>query len=256
MSRSRVEAYLRRLDLPSGLPVDAGGLRRLQVAHLLSVPFENLDIHMGVPIVLDQAAFVDKVVSRHRGGFCYELNGAFSALLSALGFATTMLEGRVLDDHGELGIRFDHLCLRVDLDRPYLVDVGFGRSFLAPLRLEPGIEQVDPTGRFTLQERGSGAMDVVRNGGEVLYRFSLEPRRLSDFEPGCRHHQTSPASAFTREPMCTLATAGGKVTIAGSTLIVTEGGRRTETTLDDRQLLVAYREHFGIELDRVSAREG
>jgi N-hydroxyarylamine O-acetyltransferase len=256
LDRSRIEAYLHRLGLPSAPPVDADGLRRLQVAHLLSVPFENLDIHMGVPIVLDQAAFVDKIVTRRRGGFCYELNGAFAALLSSLGFATTMLEGRVFDDQGGLGIRFDHLCLRVDLDRAYLVDVGFGRSFVAPLMLEPGIEQVDATGMFTLRERGSGSIDVVREEGESLYRFSLEARRLSDFEPGCRHNQTSPASVFTREPMCTLATEGGRVTIVGSTLIITEDGRRTETPLSDQQLLVEYRDRFGIELDRVPARDG
>jgi N-hydroxyarylamine O-acetyltransferase len=244
------EAYLERIGIDGTPDVDADALRRLHVAHLTTVPFENLDIHLGVPIVLDANALVEKVSVRRRGGFCYELNGAFASLLTSLGYPTTLLEARVVGASGELGIRFDHLCLRVDLDRPYLVDVGFGDNFLEPLELQPGLEQDDPAGAFTIVDQGDGVRELWRDGA-AAYRFFAQPRELEDFEPGCRFHQTSPDSHFTQGPVCTLPTEDGRITIAGSTLIETVGEERTEATLDDLALRAAYRDRFGIELDRL-----
>ncbi len=254
-----IAAYLDRIGVTERPGVDADGLHRLHVAHLRSVPFENLDIHLGVPIVLEEDALVEKVAMRRRGGFCYELNGAFATLLTSLGFDTTLLEARVVDEHGEPGIAFDHLCLRVDLDQPYLADVGFGDNFLEPLMLAPGIEQTDPSGAFTIVEHDDGWRDLRRDG-RTQYRFSLEPRLLGDFATACRYHQTSPDSHFTHAPVCTLPTLSGRVTISGSTLIETRDGERTETELSDTELLAAYRDRFGIGLDRPpgpgNAREG
>jgi N-hydroxyarylamine O-acetyltransferase len=245
-----IRTYLGRIGVAESPGLDAEGLRRLQVAHLTSVPFENLDIHLGVPIVLDADALVDKIAVRRRGGFCYELNGAFATLLGRLGFEVSMLEARVYDDAGDVGIPFDHLCLKVDLAQPYLVDVGFGESFVEPLVLRAGVEQTNRAGRFRIDERDDGWFDVVREG-VPQYRFAMEPRRLEDFEPGCRYHQTSADSHFTRGVVCTLATPTGRITIAGTTLIETDAGQRTETELTEAELLAVYRERFGLELDRV-----
>src|SRR5439155_12459989 len=114
---------------------------------LRAVPFENLSIHLGEPIVLDEAELLDKLVRRRRGGFCYELNGAFAALLAALGFEVTLLAARVYGG-GVLSPPFDHLALPVDAPGPWLVDVGFGRHSHYPLRLDTAAEQVDPDGVF------------------------------------------------------------------------------------------------------------
>src|ERR1035438_9191196 len=89
--------------------LDIQALRDLQLAHLLTVPFENLSIHLGEPIVLEQADLVAKVVRMHRGGFCYELNGAFAGLLTALGFRVSMLSARVFGTGGQPGPPFDHM---------------------------------------------------------------------------------------------------------------------------------------------------
>jgi N-hydroxyarylamine O-acetyltransferase len=91
-----VDDYLARIGLPRPVSADLGALRDLQAAHLLAVPFENLSIHLREPIVLDQAALATKVARMHRGGFCYELNGAFAGLLTALGFRVSLLSARVL----------------------------------------------------------------------------------------------------------------------------------------------------------------
>ena len=82
-------------------------------AHLLAVPFENLDIHLGRPISLDQDALFGKIVTRRRGGFCYELNGLFALLLRELGFEVTLLSAGVARADGGFGPEFDHLTLLV-----------------------------------------------------------------------------------------------------------------------------------------------
>ncbi len=112
----------------------------------MTVPFENLSIHLGEPIDLDGDALFDKVVTRRRGGFCYELNGAFAQLLSALGFPVTLRAARVFAD-GVPNPPCDHLVLQVDAPGPWLVDVGFGDHSLRPLRRGDGGKQPDAAGR-------------------------------------------------------------------------------------------------------------
>jgi N-hydroxyarylamine O-acetyltransferase len=108
-------AYLERIGYRGPLAPTAETLRRLHLAHLLSVPFENLSIHAGEPIVLDDEALFDKIVVRGRGGFCYELNGLFAALLRSLGFKVEMLSAAVMGRAGEFGPEFDHMALLVTL---------------------------------------------------------------------------------------------------------------------------------------------
>ena len=173
--------------------------------------------------MLEPDRLVAKIVGGGgRGGFCYEVNGALALLLEALGYRVTRLEGRSIMD-GRLGIRFDHLCLRVDLDEPHLVDVGFGACFDEPLRLVTDVDQVDPDGTFRITETDDGWLEVT-NHGEPEYRFSPEPRSLVDFTPGCEHHQTSPESHFTKNPVCTLRTPDGRVTAAGPQAPGHDGG--------------------------------
>src|ERR1039458_10379901 len=141
-------AYLERIGYSGSTEPSAETLRALQRAHMFAVPFENLDIHLGRPIVCDEDRFLHKIINERRGGFCYELNGAFSALLRALGFQVTLLSARVAGADGDTdGPDFDHLTLRVDLpgstnhgltaEVPWLADVGFGEGFLEPLRPGP-----------------------------------------------------------------------------------------------------------------------
>ncbi|MCO5974756.1 arylamine N-acetyltransferase family protein [Actinoallomurus soli] len=247
MDETRVKAYLARIgaDLPAR--PDDEALRDLHLRHLLAVPFENLAIHLGEDIVLDEDALVAKIVDRRRGGFCYELNGAFGALLSALGYDVTHLAARVLGDDGP-GIPYDHLALRAG---PWLVDVGFGDHAHHPLRIDERGEQEDPGGTFRIAETADGDLDVLRDG-RPAYRLETRPRRLRDFVAGCWWHRTSPASHFTRSLVCSLLTETGRITLNGRTLIRTVDGERREERLgDDAEVLAAYRAHFGVELDRV-----
>jgi N-hydroxyarylamine O-acetyltransferase len=242
--------YLARIgaSMPDAPTRDA--LAELMARHLGSVPFENLSIHLAEPVSLDEPALVDKIVSRRRGGFCYELNGAFAMLLRHLGYDVTLLAARVYGGGGA-GPLFDHLTLRVDLEQPWLVDVGFGRFVSGPVRLDIRTEQADPAGTVRIVETAEGDLDV-HFLGEPTLRVEQRARELADFGPTCWYQQTSPASHFTQSMTCSLPTVDGRVTLSDRLLITTADGRRTERELgSDEQVLAAYRDHFGIVLDRL-----
>lgn len=249
MDEASAGRYLGRISAQRPREPSAEALRQLQLRHLTAVPFETLSIHLGEPIALDEEALLDKVVSRHRGGFCYELNGLFAGLLRALGYPVTLLGARVFEGD-ELGPPFEHLVLQVAAGGPWLVDVGFGDHCLHPLRLDAGGPQADPAGTFQVVA-GDGEVTVLREGRPV-YVVELRPRVLADFVPTCWWTATSPDSGFRRGPVCSRAVVGGRVTLAGRRLIRTSGGNRIETELDtDQAVLAAYQAEFGIRLPRV-----
>jgi N-hydroxyarylamine O-acetyltransferase len=244
-------AYINRIGYNGLLELTAEVLSELHYAHLLSVPFENLDIHLGRPIVLDETRLFKKIVTNRRGGFCYELNGSFAALLRELGFRVDLLSARV-SDNGGYGPEFDHLILRVRLVDDWLVDVGFGDNFLKPLRLFESGEQVQAGIAYRI-EHGSSDSELLEmdelGRWKSSYRFDLQPRQLSDFKDMCHYHQTSPKSHFTQKRLCTRATPDGRVTLSDQRLIVTKNDQRREEILEDEQAyLAALDEYFGIRL--------
>lgn len=251
MDDAAIAGYLERIGVQRPSVVDAEALRVLHLAHQRTVPFENLSIHLSEPIVLTEGDLFAKVVTRRRGGFCYELNGLFALLLEALGVRVERLAARVYGD--TLGPLFDHLALVVHLaDGSWLADVGFGEHGDYPLRYDSRQEQADPRGVFLLTDTGDGDVEVLKDG-KPQYRMERRVRTLNDFVPTCWWQQTSPDSHFVQGTICSRITEDGKITIGGNRLIVTSNGERTERKLPDGELLAAYREHFGIALDRVPA---
>lgn len=242
-------AYLARIGYRGGTEPSPAVLADLQLAHLLTVPFENLSIHTGEEIQLRSGWLFDKVVRRRRGGFCYELNGLFSELLVDLGFPVEHLAARVFGEDGSLGIPFDHLCLRVIAGgRAWLVDVGFGDNFAVPLALDDAGEQGDGRRRYRIALDGDER--ILWAGARRSYRFGLTPFALGDFEPGRRYHTTSPESPFTARRVISLLTPEGRVTLRDDGLIMTAGDDRREQPVagaGEWRRLAA--ERFGIDLD-------
>jgi len=247
-----VPSYLARISYSGPTAPTAATLRAIHHAHLRTVPFENLDISLGRQIGVDEDAFLRKIVEQRRGGFCYELNGAFAALLRAIGFRVTLLSARVARDQGGEGPEFDHLTLQVDLDEPWLADVGFGESFLEPLRLQVGPEQADPAGTFRLVPLGESLqLEQFDPDGhwKRQYSFALLPRRLEQFAGMCHYHQTSSDSSFTQNRICTKATPDGRITVSGMKLIVARNGHREEKVLtSEEEWNNTLQQHFGISL--------
>ncbi|MEV6082059.1 arylamine N-acetyltransferase family protein [Streptomyces parvulus] len=278
MDSAQVDAYLRRLGAERPPRPTAEALGALHLRHLRTVPFENLSVHLGEEIVLAETPLHDKVVGRGRGGFCYELNGLFGALLTALGYRVTMLAARVYGDGGRVGIPYDHMALLVRTEEggDWLADVGFGAHSHGPLAVGERADQEDGGGTFRVVESGPDAagvrggdggakasgpapaadLDVLRDGKQV-YRVEARPRVLDDFVSGAWWHSTSPRSHFLQSTVCSRVTGdGGRITLSGRRLTSTAtGGGREERELEtDAEVLAAYREHFGIRLDRVPVR--
>lgn len=242
-------AYLERLGCPLPARADAQTLRRLHLAHLQRVPFENLDVHLGRPILLELPLLYDKIVRRFRGGFCYELNGLFAWLLGTLGYQVELLSARVCGPQG-LGPELDHLVLRVRAEGDWLADVGFGDSFLEPLPLESGLEVVQRGTGYRLTQTGEQwTLHQQHAGSEWTpqYLFSLHPHPLEDFTPVCHFHQTDPTSPFTRKRVCTRATPEGRLTLSEDRLITTAAGVRGEQQLaGEEEWREALRALFGV----------
>jgi len=210
------KAYLERIQYKGSLHPAIETLRDLQLSHLLTVPFENLSIHAGEPIVLQEDALFDKIVIHHRGGFCYELNGLFASLLRRLGFNIRMLSAGVAKADGGFGPDFDHMSLLVLLEDRWLVDVGFGDSFRQPLLVDKRDIQVQGDRSYQIFDDNDHLI-LKENKGDshwnLQYRFTLQPHALADYVGMCHYHQTSPESMFTRRRVCSKARPDGRVTL-------------------------------------------
>ncbi|MGH3359646.1 MAG: arylamine N-acetyltransferase family protein [Nocardioidaceae bacterium] len=250
----RVRGYLDRIGIDGVPEPDGESLARLHEAHLRAVPFENLSIHLDEPIVLDEDDLVRKVVGRRRGGYCYELNGAFGWLLEVLGFDVARVAARVwAGEH--LTPPFEHMALVVHCGTRWLADVGFGAHSLHPLRLDDRADQIDPLAVFRIVDVPDGDVDVLQSGRPV-YRVEARTRSLSDFSIANWYQQTSPEAHFTRSLTCSRVLDDGRVTISGNTLIRSGPSGRTETELSDDAALAAYRDYFGIALTQLPKVRG
>lgn len=249
--------YAARINYPGPLEPTAVTLRALHIAHLQQVPFENLDIHLGRLFDLDHVRLCDKIVTRRRGGFCYELNGLFAWWLEELGFTVNRLAARVVNHNGDLGPEFDHLTLRVgcvgDAAATWLVDVGFGDCFLEPLRFDEQGEQPAGLRAYRIEQAGPlrWLWERAYDGTWARqYCFDLQPRQLHDFAPMCLWQQTSSASNFTQRRICTRATPDGRLTLSELRLITTQRGQRDERLLaSEEEYRAALRDLFGLTLE-------
>lgn len=204
------QRYLSRIGLSERPPIDLGGLETLQRAHLTAVPFENLDVfaRRGVETTLDWS--IPKIVDRNRGGWCFELNGAFGSLLRTLGFEVRQLAATVL--LSPASSEPSHLALEVTLDSPYLVDVGFGDTFIRPLRMDFGGVQDGMSGEFVISADGDvRTLTQIRASGpdEPQYRFGPEEWTLEDFRGASERLQRDPDLSWTRSYFATRLLAGG-----------------------------------------------
>lgn len=249
-----IEAYLKRIAYAGDLTPSIKTLRAMQLAHLTAVPFENLSIHMNEPIVLNETALFDKLVERRRGGFCYELNGLFSALLRTLGFQVDRLAASVAYEGGaRYSQNFSHMTLLVTLEDRWLVDVGFGDSFRQPLRLDEAGEQAQFGRHYRIEsENGTFTMWEQKEGEawQPQYRFTAQPYEFPDYAHMCHYHQTSPESRFTQNQICSLATANGRITLSDRCFIrTTLNGERDEREIpDEDEYARLLHQHFGIVL--------
>ena len=244
-----VANYLRRISYEGSIEPNAETLRKLHLAHMKSVPFENLDVYLKRPIVLNVDSLYEKIVTRNRGGFCYELNGLFAHLLRSLGFSVMLLSARVARKDGSFGPEFDHMTLLVELERRWIADVGFGESFVEPILLDSTAEQTQYGKRYRVIPSDDGLIYQAfeSNDWSNQYRFEVVPRKFQEYGQMCIYHQTSPDSTFTQKVVCSRATKQGRITLTDKKFIVSSGSERTESIISGEQEFYSLLlEHFGI----------
>lgn len=227
--------YLKRIGYTEPVAPDLPTLRALAFAHATTIPFENLDPYSGVPVRLEPDALATKLVDLGRGGYCFEHNRILKAALDEIGFVTGSLQARVLWGQPEDAVTSrGHKLLRVDLDgTTYVVDVGFGGMTLtAPLRLEAGVEQDTPHGRFRLvtDEAGTWRQQTrVKGEWRTTYRFDLTPTYPVDDEAPNWYLSTFPGSHFVTGLIAARPTADGRrLALSGREFAVHGADGRTQ----------------------------
>ncbi len=251
-----IQAYLNRINYKQSVRADIHTLRGLHHAHMFSVPFENLDIvPLQRPIQLDEQSLLDKIIDHNRGGFCYELNGAFAWLLKQIGFEVTHLNGRVFRTDGSLGIEFDHLTLLVRTpgrSARWLADVGFGDSFTEPLSFEDGGEHIEGLRAYKLKQTKDGFVMWQRDydgNWKHQYFFDLTEHKFpEDYQAGCAYHQNPLLSNFGREGIISIANTDGRTSLNKDRLIITKNGQREERVINKDEYPILLRKHFGVVL--------
>ncbi|UJF28418.1 arylamine N-acetyltransferase [Planococcus sp. 107-1] len=250
-------AYLKRFNAYPVEELYLQDLARLQSLHMQNVPFENLDVIRSVPIYLNLENIYEKIVTHQRGGYCYEINGLFHWLLKELGFDAKLISATVMKPDGTWTKADTHAAILVNLDRPYLVDAGFGDSTVNPIPLG-GERHTDNSGTYSVIERDGLCYDLVReNEGnqQILYRFTTDERMLAEFHEGCIFNQVSRESPFTHDDLVTKATPNGRVTLSGMQLTISENGGKTKKELSAEEKSKLLKEKFGILLDSEEAVE-
>ena len=246
--------HLQRIQIADRPTPSIQTLQLLQKQHLLNIPFENLDIHFGKKIILDLPKIYDKIIKNGRGGFCYELNSLFHALLSELGFEVKMIAANVYNaEKKKYGIEFDHMTLIVRLEgEEYLTDVGFGEFTFFPLKLELGNIQKDPRGEFFLDKISDQVFRINKIENEITtpqYIFKTDAWELKDYEYACHYHQTSPDSHFTHKKVISRPTENGRITLAENLLKIKSHNETQEIHLkNENDFIENLMKYFNIKI--------
>lgn len=221
-----VDRYLERIGYSGPTSPGLEVLESLQRAHMTAAAFENLDVFHQRPVRTDLDHSLAKIVNGGRGGWCFELNGAFSALLKALGFDVALLGAAVLLEGPSRTV--DHLTLEVTLDQPYLVDVGFGDSFIRPLAINDRQAQDGISGQFQFMASPEGlALTTIDDDGlpSPQYRFRRVNLQLSDFNEASSRLQGDRSLHWRQKPFATRLLDGGpdRVTLLSDRLKLKRG---------------------------------
>jgi N-hydroxyarylamine O-acetyltransferase len=247
-------AYLRRIDDRGDVAPSAATLARLHLAHATHIPFENLDILRGLPIRLDLASLQAKLVAARRGGYCFEQNLLFAAVLEAIGFAVTPLAARVRFGTTAVLPR-THMLLSVDVgEARYLADVGFGADgLLMPLdfRSPATSRQFAWTYRIVAEHDAWVLQSLKADAWIDLYAFTLERQQRVDYELANWYTSTHPASRFVRAPIAQRLSTEWRRMLRGRDYSEERGGELTRRTLaNDDEVVAVLAEAFGVDLPR------
>lgn len=244
--------YLQRIDVNSTIKSDLKTLKLIQKQHLLTVPFENLDIHLNNPIKTDFDSLFEKIVNQKRGGICYELNGLLYFLLKEIGFTVRIVGAKVEKE----GTYFDHMLLVVTIGyKEYLVDVGYGDNFFEPLVFKTDYVQKDVKGLYRIVKLDKihyklSKLSEKNNNYEVEYIFKNTEKTIEDFKDRMDYYIYSDHSIFKKNLFCSLEMIGGRISLKQDKFIITQENDRTTQEVNSKsQFIDLLDEQFKIYLE-------
>lgn len=251
-----IDRYLNRIRCVRPRRPDLEGLRAVHAAHLLAIPYENIDVQLGCKTTTSVEASYEKIVTRGRGGWCYEMNGLLGWALAELGFRVTRVTGSVGRKKFGDSHNGNHLVLRVDLeDGTYLADTGFGNGPLYPFKVAPGDFS---DGRFTFAlDRADGPWWRMTNWptkADDTFDFMLAPADEAQFARMCTHLQTSPDSNFVKNFVVQHHTNDGVVIVRGRSFRHATPDETIDSVIGSADELVnLLGERFGLDVPEVAA---
>lgn len=254
-----LQAYLNRINFYHAVNPNKEVLYKLQKHHLLNIPFENLDIHYGREISLSINDIYKKIIIQKRGGFCYELNGLFHQLLLKIGFDAKLISAQIHSKNGEYSPEYDHMAIIVNLEnQDFLVDVGFGKFSLEPLKLELNRKIIDSYGEFQFDKyRGDYYRINEINNNNIIpqYIFRNIERELIEFKERCKFHQTSEYSHFTKKKLISIARNDGRITLNDSQFKITRSGIEEEIKFEKNEFETKLKQYFDIDIGKGSCQQ-
>jgi N-hydroxyarylamine O-acetyltransferase len=228
-----LDAYLRRIGHSGATEATADTLASLILAHVTAIPFENLDPLLGRPVRLDLASLQDKLLSKGRGGYCFEHNTLFAHVLREIGFEVTPLAARVVMNRSpDAALPRTHMLLLVEVDdEPMIVDVGFGgQTMTGPIKLESGLEQATPHEPFRMEshDKGFQMQALIVDTWTPLYEFDLQAQLEPDLVMMNHFTATFPDSVFLNSLAAARVTADGRLGLRNNVMSVHTTGAPSE----------------------------
>jgi N-hydroxyarylamine O-acetyltransferase len=246
-----LQAYFDRINFTGEARPDVATLRALHRAHMQAIPYDSLDVQFGRPVSLDPAAAFDKIVTRRRGGWCYEMNGLFGAMLQAIGFKVTRMAGAAMREvRGDFMIG-SHLVLLVEIDgEPWIADVGFGDGALEPFRLATGPLSFE--GYDFLVETLDDRWWRFHNhalGGAKSFDFIVEPADPALLQEKCDWLHDAPDSPFVQNVICQRYRGGEILQLIGRSYRQIRGGEKQDRLIESADEFVqVLRDDFTLDL--------
>ena len=253
MRASKVHRYLERIGYGGPLSLTRMTLHNLHRAHLLAIPFENLDVQMRERRPFTIEAAYEKIVEERRGGWCYEMNGVFAWVLRQLGFKVDLVAGAVNRNKNGDKALMNHLALIVHLEKPYLADVGFGNGMLGPTPLREGPFD-DGRFQFRLTREGEWwRFHNHRHNGQS-YDFTEHPHEYRDFEHKARMLATTAESPFVQNLVVGKLTDDGLITLTNAALQDYSNKQIAEETAPNAaELARILHDYFNLRVDNIEA---
>jgi len=251
-----LQEYLERISFDGDVAPTLEVLGKLLAHHVHSVPFKNLDVQLGRTLTTSPDEAYDKIVTRRRGGWCYEQNGLFGLILSEIGFDTTRVAAAVMRaDRGEIA-NSNHLCLLVkpqDQENEYLVDVGFGGSMTAPIPLYEAHHEQLPF-KLGLRRIADGYWQFWEDVGDGEFSFDFHPSAADEdaLQSKCAFLQTDPSSGFVQSLVAQIRLPDAHLTLRGKMFSrATVGGIDTRILETPDELVATLKDTFHLDVPEV-----